>query len=90
MVEEPSHVKQLSLNRVCKIGLKCRFLQNDECQSLGSVVKEENMSFAVVYEMADMENSARVFPCNRWGRKKTFLKVVFSSRVERRAHPLPI
>jgi hypothetical protein len=42
-------------------------LQNEECQSLGSVVKEENMSFAVVYEMADMENSARVFPCNRWG-----------------------
>jgi hypothetical protein len=45
-------------------------LQNEECQSLGSVVKEENMSFAVVYEMADMENSARVFPCNRWGQEK--------------------
>jgi hypothetical protein len=54
-------------------------LQNDECQSLGSVVKEENMSFAVVYEMADMENSARVFPCNRWERKNSY-KIVFSSR----------
>jgi hypothetical protein len=40
-------------------------MQNEECQSLGSVVKEENMTFAVVYEMADMENSARVFPCHR-------------------------
>jgi hypothetical protein len=29
------------------------------------VVKEESMKFSVVYEMADMENSARVFPCNR-------------------------
>jgi hypothetical protein len=24
MVEEPSHVKQLSLNHVCKIGLMCK------------------------------------------------------------------
>jgi hypothetical protein len=60
--------------------------QNEECQSLGSVVKEENMSFAVVYEMADMENSARVFPCNRWERKSSY-KVVFVFRTCRKKSP---
>jgi hypothetical protein len=63
-------------------------LQNEECQSLGSVVKEENMSFAVVYEMADMENSARVFPCNRWGQDKTLLQSRLSLSYQSTAVPL--
>ncbi len=35
MVGEPSHVKQLSLNHVCKIGLKSRGLANSATLPVG-------------------------------------------------------
>jgi hypothetical protein len=36
MVEEPSHIKQLSLNHVCKIGLKYFFSQQGRAVFAGT------------------------------------------------------
>jgi hypothetical protein len=48
MVEEPSHIKQLSLNHVCKIGLKVN--SNEKKRWVGKEIIIEHQSGAVAIE----------------------------------------
>jgi hypothetical protein len=71
MVGEPSHVKQLSLNQMCKIGLKERTIKTLKCVNRG----DNTPTAATISVMTD---GVSLWPCTAKGsnkQKRMFLQI---------------